>query len=630
MCGIHGVLFPLEDCSEAVQAMHAALSHRGPDGDGIERFPAGILGHRRLSIIDLSPTGAQPMWNATGQVCITFNGEIYNYRELRAECGAAGLPFRGPSDTEVILNLYLLHGERCFERLNGIFAFCLFDSRTSEFWLVRDPMGIKPLYYGRSSRGLFFASELGAMLATGEFPFQLDQTAVQAYLRLDYVPSPWTPIVGISKLTGGQALRVTRAQTIEQRYTTVGIESGKSGDTLETALRRFDDLMHRVVERQMISDVPLGVFLSGGVDSTIVTAIAAELRGKIPTFSIAFEDPTFDERRYFERVARTFGTDQHTEMLTPDRMIDLFPIIPSVTGEPLADGSIFPTLLLSRFTRKHVTVSLSGDGADELFAGYPTHRVSGTGMVAARLPGAVRRWSLSALENALKPRYANFSLDFKLRKFLSGVDRDPVLQNQRWLGTFSREELPGLLHSHDPHADDILDVETSKRAALVSDPLDKLLRTDQRFYMQDQVLVKVDRASMSPALEVRVPFLDNEMVRFANSLPSELKLGGGQSKRLLRQWLNGRVPEEIWRRPKKGFGVPLGQWFRGPLRPMLDDVLLSDRNSLFDKGAVRGLLDDHYNGRRDERKKIFNLLSFVLWHEHARQLARPRQLAETV
>lgn len=621
MCGIWGVLVAGEDPQRFAE-MHRRLSHRGPDAEGVLQVNGNILGHRRLSIIDLSAAASQPMWDVQQTVCIVFNGEIYNYRELRAVCVAAGLSFRTSSDTEVILNLFLLEGEMSFRRLNGMFAFALYDSRSSETFLVRDRVGIKPLYYGAVPGGIIFASELGAMLATGAFPLELDPTAVGAYLQFDFVPSPLSIIRGIRKLTGGTLLHVDRIGRSEVRsFLPPETLAERSRRSDASDLAEFDRVIHDVVSRQLVADVPVGVFLSGGIDSSIIARVATDLVGKIATFSIAFDDPTFDERRYFERVATSVGSNHHSEVLSARHMMDLLPRAASIVTEPLADGSIFPTYLLSRLARRHVTVALSGDGADELFAGYPTHQLWRIGNLVARIPAAARTRLRSWVRRFAPVSYGNMSAGFRVQKFLEGVDRDPLVQNQRWLGSFQPEEVP--LFLRDGRSLSLEGLLQEARSGGAAD-LESVLRADRRFYLQDGVLVKVDRCSMSHSLEVRVPFLDNEMLEFASNLPSNRKIRRGQSKWLLRRWVEQRLPVEIARRTKKGFGAPLGRWFRGELRDFVRQNLSTaeiERDGILRPEPVQRLLEDHDRGVADERKRIFNLLMLKLWYDDVRAIA---------
>jgi len=614
MCGIAGIVRPRGEAMAAAQRMHATLAHRGPDADAIEDLGDALLCHRRLSIIDLSETGAQPMWDVHRRACIAYNGEIYNYRELRDECVQRGSELRGASDTEVILNLFLLDGEKAFARLNGMFAFCLFDARSSEAWLVRDPMGIKPLYWAQTDRGVAFASELGALLRSGLVPLDVDPCALDAYLQSDFVPSPMSIVRGARKVPGGMLVHV--AETITERtFSNVSDESTPHGSVADD-LANFDRILRAAVTRHLIADVPVGVFLSGGIDSSIVAKVARDVAGRVSTFSIAFDDPSFDESRWFDEAARVVGSEHHTERLTTSAMLDLLPDVPRVVSEPLADGSIFPTMLLSRFTRQHVKVALSGDGADELFAGYPTHALIGAGRTYALLPRSLRR-GISSLAHALLPvSHANLSLDFRIKKFLDGADRDAIVQNAQWLGTFTGEEVGPLVgwsvgRYVRPPTNRLTDQRTNA--------LDSVLAHDRRNYLQDGVLVKVDRASMASSLEVRVPMLDHEMVRFANGLPRDRKIRGRQSKWLLREWARGVFPPSITERAKKGFGAPLAAWFRGPLRALVRDTLSRDslaRDGFFAPDVVQRILEQHERGARDQRKRIFNLLMFTLWYRH--------------
>jgi asparagine synthase (glutamine-hydrolysing) len=626
MCGIFGILHPRGDVDREVGVMRELLRHRGPDGEGIEPVGHGILGHVRLSIIDLSPAAAQPLWDVERRACITYNGEIYNFRELREECRRAGLVFASSSDTEVIVNQYLLHGTAAFERLNGIFAFCLYDARSGDAFLVRDRMGVKPLYYGESARGLCFASELKALVHSGCFAPDVDAAALQAYLQLDFVPAPLSMIRGVRKLPGGDWLRIDASGRVTQhRYAppppTAPLEPHANfGDDLAA----FDRLIHAAVERQMVADVPVGVFLSGGIDSSIVARVASDVApSRIATFSIGFDDPSFDESRYFSAVAQAIGSNHHCEVIDPRAMLDILPAMAEVACEPLADGSILPTYLLAKFARRHVTVALSGDGADELFGGYPTYRADVWGHPLSHLPRSVRAGLLRLAHAALPVSYDNFSFDFRVKKFLAGLDPDPVVRDQRWLGSFHADDLPDLLQTYDPSLQRELEsLWHQASAGLNGQRLEVLLRTDQRFYLQDGVLVKVDRASMASALEVRVPFLDNEIVRFAQGLPADRKLSGSISKRLLRRYARDRLPSAIAARAKKGFGAPLGKWFRSDLRSLLYDTLAPRRlaaHGFFRTECVARLLDEHCRGARDHRKLLFNLLTFTLWYEGARE-----------
>lgn len=612
MCGIFGGLAltrPFD--GESARAMRQ-LAHRGPDGEGAIEVGNAVLAHTRLRIIDLSCAADQPLWDARRQAVIVFNGEVYNYRQLREECGA--VEFKSSSDTEAIVNQFLMRGVEAFDRLNGMFAFCLYDTRDGSAYLVRDRWGIKPLYYAPTPNGVIFSSELKPLAQTAGVDTTLDRAALQAYLQLDYVPTPMSIVRGARKLDSGSWLRVAKDGSIESgRY----VKERGRGVARSRGVDEFGEVIDRAVERHLISDVPVGVFLSGGIDSTIIAESASRLtNGTIETFSIAFDNPSFDESASFNEVAAALKLKHRVRKLSAHAMAALVPEVADRLDEPLADGSIYPTTLLARFAREHVTVALSGDGADELFGGYPTYFAHA---LVRRLPRptlALLRAS-GALAHALVPvQFDNLSPDYKLKKFLDGLDSDLLGRHFRWMGTFAPEELPRLLVDYDAKAQDDLNRLLLQRQT--DDWLDQLLRADQRFYMQDGVLVKSDRASMSVSLEVRPPFLDREVSDFADALPSRAKVRGRTTKALLREYVARRFPPSIANRPKKGFGAPLGHWFRSELRPLLEEVLAPERiarEGIFRADYVKRLLDDHWRGARDNRKQIFNLLSFALWYE---------------
>jgi len=617
MCGISGIVASDRDARSAVREMTRLLKHRGPDAEGFESLGSTHLGHRRLSVIDLSPNGAQPLWDSTRSVCIVYNGEIYNFRELRDECVGRGVQFQGTSDTEVVASLYRLDGEASFERLDGMFAFCLVDTRSDTAFLVRDPMGVKPLFYADGKSGLAFASELPALVRSAVVPFEVDHEALQAYLRLDYVPSPLCLVRGVRKLGPGECLKVDGRGNRSLRCFSNWNDSGQIEMSDADALDRFDELIRLSVERQLISDVPLGVFLSGGVDSSIVARVASRVTDKpLHTFSIGFDEEEFDESRYFDEVARIIGSVHHRRIVSAREALDIVPRLPLITGEPLADGSIFPTYLLCSFARESVTVALSGDGADELFGGYPTYGMGRAAAVLSRMPRPARA-SAQRLAGLFPEGDGNLTLGFKARKFLAGLHVDPIERHMRWMGTFSPESLAGLMEVDEVASETLSDfLHGPSRVVSGRGRLEQLLRTDQRFYLQDQVLVKADRASMASSLEVRPPFLSEPVVRFARSLPRGLKVRRGSSKHILREWLAREFPPMIARRPKKGFGAPLARWFRGELRDLVGDVLAESvvkRQGLLRSDVVSELVRQHWSGARDRRKEVFNLLSLGLW-----------------
>ncbi len=619
MCGIFGGVAlrrPLHD--ECERAMRL-LAHRGPDGSGSIVVGNAALAHTRLRVIDISEAADQPLWDARRQAVIVFNGEIYNYRELKAECLARGATFHTSSDTEVIVNAYLLFGAEAFARLNGMFAFCLYDTRTHDAFLVRDRWGIKPLYYAPAAGGVLFSSELRALTQTAGVDTTLDRDALQAYLQLDFVPAPLSIVTGVRKLEAGCFLRVSDNGVVERRSFVPARQLPRAGD-VRTGTSSLQRVIDDAVGRQLVSDVPVGVFLSGGIDSTIIAESAARLtEGRIAAFSIAFDHPTFDESPYFAEVGRALGIEHHVRRFSSDDMVALVPEVAARMDEPLADGSIYPTTLLARFARERVTVALSGDGADELFGGYPTYLAHG---IARRIPAfamSLLRASGGIAHRILPARFDNLTRDYLLKKFLDGLHPNLVERHARWMGSFAPDELRQLLVSYEPEAQGRL-VETLMEPARETGDgwLEQLLRTDQRFYLQDDILTKTDRASMSCSLEVRVPFLDPEVTAFADTLGSNEKVRGRRTKAILRDCVARRFPPSISKRAKKGFGAPLAHWFRGELKSMLQEVFSKERVAaagIFKPEAVQRLLHEHWDGTRDHRKKIFNLLAFTLWQE---------------
>src|SRR6266852_1331819 len=624
MCGICGVAGgePARG-RELVQRMCSSMLHRGPDDEGIVRAGDVTLGMRRLSIIDLAG-GHQPMHNEDSTVWVVQNGEIFNYLELREQLVAAGHAFVTQSDTEVLVHGYEQWGEQMVERLNGQFAFCIVDKRSGLVFLARDRMGIKPLHYAIDGDRLVFASELKALLRDPELRRGVDPVALDEYLAYEFVPSPRSIVRGISKLRPGHTLTwslADRSAKIRQYWApelNVDLD-GKSMD-LDEECARMRDVLRESVRKELISDVPLGVFLSGGIDSSAVTAMMTQLGGDVKSFSVGFAERSFDEAPYARQVARHLGTDHHELTLEPAMMLGLIPRLSTLLDEPLGDASIIPTYLLSAFTRQHVTVALGGDGGDELFAGYPTlqaHRLAGYYL---RAPGVLRRGLVEPMVRRLPVSRDNLSFDFRAKRFVSGAARPVAERHRRWMGSFAAEERTALLS-----ADVREQLKGSGHVRLAehdgaspADPLNQVLLMDMRLYLENDILVKLDRASMMASLEGRVPLLNNDFVEYATQLPLNLKLRGLRSKFLLKRALRGLLPNSILNRPKKGFGIPVANWFRGPLREQMLSVLSPERiarKGFFDPAAVAALVRDHLSGRRDNRKQLWTLFVFELWHD---------------
>ena len=626
MCGFCGVLnfdgqAPVSQ--EVLAAMTATLQHRGPDDLGsYVAGPVG-LGHRRLSIIDLE-TGHQPLSNEDGSVWIVYNGELYNYQAIRVNLEKAGHRFATLSDTEVIVHAYEEYGADCLKVMNGMFAFALWDSRRQRLLLARDRVGIKPLYYARLPRGLVFGSEVKALLAHPQLERRLDLTALNLYLSLEYVPSPYSIFAGVSKLPPGHFLMVEGAASHLEGYWDLELAHSEpfAPRNLDECTAEVRRLLHDVVKMELVADVPVGVLLSGGIDSSAVAAMMTRTSSRpVPSFSVAFDDPSFDESTHARLVARHLGTEHYEFPLSADTALKTLPEITAGLDEPLGDSSIIPTYCLSRFTKEHVKVALGGDGGDELFGGYSTLQAHRLANYYQRLaPGWLRRLVEPWVLDNLPVSFDNLSFDFKLRRFLRDYSLPPVVRHHRWLGSFTSEEkawlLGPLVKDSRGKVEDL--VGHYAHQAGTQDPLNQVLYCDLKLYLEGDILVKVDRASMANSLEVRVPLLNRLLVEYAAHLPHSFKLRGLTTKFLLRQALKGLLPDSILTRPKKGFNVPVAKWFAGPLKPLLAEVLSPrhlKQQGLFQPDYVAALIKEHQARQRDHRKLLWTLLAFQLWHQ---------------
>lgn len=625
MCGIAGYV---GKGNEAIlRAMGDTLRHRGPDASGIWQTPDSRAGfaHTRLAVIDLSLGGAQPMRSGDGQLVITFNGEIYNFAELKKEL--ASYPFKTHSDTEVILAAYQTWGAGAFARMRGMFALALYDVQERELILVRDRLGKKPLYWSLVGDTLVFGSELKALLAHPVTPRTLDHRSLAHYLAREYVPTPRTIYEGIQKLPPGNILRCKDGVTRILPFWNPVTEVAAMDET--SALARFDALLEHATEERMVSDVPLGIFLSGGIDSSTVAYYAARASvQKVKTFSIGFSEKSFDESPAARLIAAHLGTEHHEQILSGKDALALVQDIPEVFDEPVADASVLPTLLLSRFTREHVTVALGGDGADELLLGYPTFQAEQYASLYARIPERIRTLLRTSID-MLPTSTSYMSLDFKARKFTHDFAGDQMIRHLQWLGSFKENELSTLLLPavvQDASGIDEELISEWRQECPQLEGLNALSHLYLRTYLMDQVLVKVDRASMRYALEVRAPFLSHDIVEFLLSLPPDMKYRNGRGsprfgeagKYLLRMLMRGKLPDEIVDQRKKGFAAPVSRWLRGPLRGLMTDLLSPARlkgQNIFNTAEVERLVREHVSGSRDHRKKLWTLLVFELWNE---------------
>jgi asparagine synthase (glutamine-hydrolysing) len=604
MCGIAG--FVGAGGSADLQRMTRRLTHRGPDAEGyFEKADAGVfLGHRRLSIIDLAG-GAQPMVSSDGALAIIFNGEIYNHPELRRELLSKGHVFATDhSDTEVLLHAWREWGEGMLSRLNGMWAFAIHDSRTGRLFLARDRFGKKPLYYFQRNGTFAFASELTALLEHPLAPRNQSEIARVKFLAHALIPAPHSAIEGIFKLPAAHHLTLapdggSPCLTRYWRYTLEPEESGKNESALASELL---EILTCATRRRLVADVPLGIFLSGGLDSSTIAALAArEIQGAKPqTFTIGFKEPSFDESSFAARVADYLKTEHHTDTLGLDAALEVMPHIFDLLDEPQGDGSLLPTWLLCRFARRHVTVALSGDGGDELFAGYdPFRALRMAGLYSKMVPRPLHK-ALRLLAARLPVSHANISLDFKIKRTLRGLDHPSRLWNPVWLGALEPSELARLTDSRFSIEEIYSEAIEAWESCSVQNPVDRTLQFYTEIYLQDGILAKADRASMMNSLEVRSPFLDIEVANFARRLPHHYKLRGKTTKYLLKRAVEELLPHDIIYRSKKGFGTPVGSWLRsGRIAPEANSPMLREK------------LSAHLAGKSDER--------LYLWCEHVWQ-----------
>ena len=613
MCGICGVAGPGAD-AEAVARMNARLVHRGPDSEGSFSADGVALAMRRLSIIDLAG-GDQPIANEDGSVVVVQNGEIYNYRELRRELEGRGHRFRTASDTEVLVHLYEEHGEGFAERLRGMFAVAIWDERERRLLLGRDRFGIKPLYYRLREGTLSFASELKALLEQPGFSREIEPRAVAAFLAFNSIPAPLTIFAEARKLPAG-TLAVWRDGELRlRRYARpepVEAERAKRGpaDELADELR---ETLRGSVRAHLVADVPVGVLLSGGVDSAGLVALAAgEQADPVKTFSVGFEEASFDELERARLVAERYRTEHHEIVLRPDA-VELLPKLVEAFDEPFGDSSALPTFLVSELAAGEVKVALSGEGGDELFGGYYTYVAD---LLAARVG---RLAALAApLAELLPSSDAKVSFDYKAKRFARGAGLPPLERHHAWKEIFSRETQAALLGGRDPGWDPV-DLYRERYAETVgAEPLARLQDVDLGVYLVDDLLVKTDRSSMAQSLELRVPFLDNEVAASALGLATPLKVRRGAKKRLLRQALAPLLPREVLKGPKQGFSIPVAAWLRGPLQGFARETLSAEtlsRQGWLDPAAVTRVLDDHCAGREDLSRQLWGLLAFTLWFD---------------
>jgi asparagine synthase (glutamine-hydrolysing) len=639
MCGIAGELnFGVAPDAAVVKRMSDAIAHRGPDGEGLFCEGPVALAHRRLAILDLTEGGAQPM--IRDRCVVVFNGEIYRHLELRKELEMLGHHFTSRSDTEVILRAYLQWGERCVERLDGMFAFALWDPRAESLLLARDRAGKKPLYFALRTEGgwadpqreglpsggvrfLAFGSELKALLARGDLPRDADPVALVRYLAAECVPGARSAFAVVRKLPPAHLALVTRQGLQTRRYWELPSPPRGARRDAASSTGALIPLLEGAVARRLEADVPVGIFLSGGIDSSAILALAARHRRRIPTFSIAFSEASFDESPYARLLAERLQTDHHEERLSAEACVDLLPAAVDSLDEPFADPSYLPTLLVSRFAQRNVKVVLTGDGGDEIFAGYDPFVAHRLARVLARLPAPLWR-TVGGAASFLPASSANMSLDFRIKRFVRGLSAPDELRHATWIGSLQPNELrelllPELRASADPaelYHEVLQDADYDRSRGVSPGSIEAALRYYFRRYLADDILVKADRAAMSTSLELRSPFLDTEVVEWASRLPVGQKLALTKTKVVLKQALEGIVPDEILSRPKKGFGIPVAAWIRGALRPLFEDLLSPEslrRSGFFQPEPTRELLLRHLSGKEDLRKPLWTIAMLLMW-----------------
>jgi asparagine synthase (glutamine-hydrolysing) len=632
MCGICGFAnldkgsLPSKDL---LKAMNDTLSKRGPDDEGFFYGDFVALAQRRLSIIDLAG-GHQPLFNEDSTISIVFNGEIYNFPELRQELEATGRHcFSTNSDTEVIIHLYEDMGPECLKKLNGMFAFALWDSNKEILFCARDRMGQKPFYYSIQDNIFLFGSELKALLKHPSLSRDISPLGLSRYLAFEYVPAPLTIFENVYKLEPGHYFCIDFAKNpgLRKDIKTApywDLKFDKIKCSFKDAENDFIEIYQAAVKRRLISDVPLGVFLSGGIDSSSVVAMMAQVMPpkEIKTFCIAFQEKSFDESSWARKVADYFGTDHREECLPPERLLEILPVVSSFLDEPMADPSIIPTYLLSEFTRKHVTVALGGDGGDELFAGYDPFVAHNPARIVGALPRPIIK-GMQKIAGLLPVSTKNISFDFKIKQFLAGFDYDYGERHFAWLGSFAPNRQDKLLSSdylESVSLDSTYDVIKNYLKKLdIHHNLDGIIYLYCKLYLQDDILVKVDRASMACSLETRAPFMDPNVVEYVNSLPNSWKLKGFKTKYILKKAMERFLPRDIIYRKKKGFGIPIAEWFKGPLKKSLIDLLEPSRikeQGFFNPVYVQNLMNQHFEGKKDNRKLLWTLYIFQNWYNN--------------
>ena len=627
MCGIAGWANldskKTSQNGEAVlHSMCEKMKHRGPDSEGLWTENGVALGMRRLSIIDLH-TGEQPVYSEDKSIVVVMNGELYNFRKVRSRLEKLGHKFVTETDTEILPHLYEEYGEDLVEHLNGMFVFALWDKNKEKLLIARDRFGEKPLYYGVFDEKLIFASEPKVLLEHPAVNSEINLQALRHYLSFDYVPAPLSIYKNIYKLPAAHLLTIEKGEVKTRRYWNLTFEKSEAAPSIEKAAEDLRELLADAVKMRLVSDVPLGILLSGGVDSSTVAAFAQRFSSeKVKTFSIGFEEDSFDESKFARQVATHLGTEHYEEKLSVEKAADLIQEIGTWLDEPISDGSLLPTFLLSRFVRKHVTVALGGDGGDEIFAGYPMYFGHKVANVYNAVPQFLRDGLIEPIVNNLPVSNKNLSFDYRAKRFVAASKFDAVTRHHSWFGSFSIDRQDDLLSRNvlqNTSGDIYADAKDLLKICDAQSEVEKMQFLDMNFYMAEDILTKVDRASMAVSLEVRAPFLDPRVAEFAAQLPVEYKLRGRKGKYILKKAVEPLLPKNILNRPKKGFGIPIAGWLKGRLNPLMHDLLAPKRlkdQGLFDEKFVQKLIKEHETNIASHHKQLWTLLVFQIWFDN--------------
>jgi len=624
MCGICGIVHSEKERiveANLIKKMCDVITHRGPDDFGIYADHNVGLGMRRLSIIDLE-TGKQPISNEDGKIWIVFNGEIYNHKELRKELEGFGHKYKTQTDTETIVHAYEEYGDNCVQRLNGMFAFAIWDCHKNMLFLARDRIGIKPLYYFFDKNRFIFGSEIKSILQAGDIPKRIDLQALDSFLTMEFIPAPLSIFQDIKKLPPGYTLKLRDNNIWLQNYWDVEIKS--NGVNPLQIKQKLKALLQDAVKLRLMSDVPLGAFLSGGIDSSTVVALMAQVMDQpVKTFSIGFEDSTYNELKYARIIAEKFNTEHHEFIIKPD-IVDLADNLLKFLDEPFGDFSIFPTYLVSKMARDYVTVVLSGDGGDELFGGYDTYIANKLAKYYTRIPNFLRNGCLTRLLEMIPPSSKKKGLINRTKRFVEGMKLPEELHHTRWM-IFLQELEKELLYNQDMKSG-ILEKDPYKFirryfanvAYNHADEINQQMYVDLKMYLVDNILVKVDRMSMATSIEARVPFLDHRFVEFAGTIPGNLKIQGLKTKVILKQAMEDLLPREILYRGKEGFSIPIKNWLREELKPLMMDTLAREkikREGFFNSAFVENLKNQHLAGTENHSHRLWALMIFGRWYD---------------